>query len=61
MFGQATLLVSLMMLIFSQSPFGVLCYAILAGDAANRDEWLMYTFILLVQQIGYAVVKAVKE
>lgn len=61
MFGQATLLVSLLMLIFSQSPFGVLCYAVLAGDAANMDDWLMYTFILVVQQLGYSIIKAVKE
>lgn len=61
MFGQATLVTSLFMLIFSQSPFGVLIYAILASDATTQEDWISYTIILLIQQLGYTIWKVTRD
>jgi hypothetical protein len=56
-----TLVVSLIVMSWSASPFGVLVYSMLAGDATNITDWAVYTTILLVQQIAYGAIKAIKS
>jgi hypothetical protein len=61
MYTIQTLVLALIILIWSKSPFGVLIYAFLAQNATNFTDWMVYTVILLVQQLAYEIIKSVSE
>lgn len=61
MYGQHTLVVSLLLLIFSRAPFGVLVYAWLAGQATSLEDWTVYTVIMLVGQLGYSIFRGLSQ
>ena len=57
----ATLGVSLLMLIFSKSPFSVLIYSMIAVQSLDWSAWGIATGILLISQYGYAIRKEIIE
>lgn len=55
-----TFATSILSLIFSPSPFAILIYSMMAIHSTSLEEWIKYTAVMLLTQIGYAVYKAMK-